>query len=101
MRERQTRWLGSRFGEVQRWSDEDEKDEVPIRILLKARKESAVEIAGPSNKHADVIDKRVAKDFGSPGVFLGTIMNVEYDSEDVVHEASFYFLRRGVHGWRS
>ena len=45
-----------------------------------------------TNSERDVIGKRVAKDFGSPGVFLGTIMNVEYDSEDVAHEAPFYVV---------
>ncbi len=82
----------ARFGEVLRWSDDDRKDEVPITSLLRALKKPAVGIAGPGNKHADVIGKKMAKDFGSPGVFMGTIMNVEYDSEDVGHEAPFYVV---------
>ena len=67
----------AKVGEVQTYSSDSEGDEVPIsETLAEASKESAVDIAETSNKHAEMIGKRVGKDFGSLGVFLGTVMNV-------------------------
>ena len=87
----------AKFGEVQTFSSDSEGDEVPIyETLAHALKESAVEIAEPSNKHAEMIGKRVAKDFGSLGVFLGTVMNVEYDSDDSTHRVPFYVVQYTV-----
>jgi hypothetical protein len=83
----------AKFGEVQTYSSDSEGDEVPIyETLAHALKESAVEIAEPSNKHAEMIGKRVAKDFGSLGMFMGTVMNVEYDSDDATHKVPFYVV---------
>ncbi len=45
-----------------------------------------------SNKHAEMVGRKVAKDFGSVGVFRGTVMNVEYDSEDSTHEVPFFVV---------
>jgi hypothetical protein len=69
-------------------------DNVPIVQTLETQftKEPAAEIAEPSNNDADMIGKRVVKDFGSLGVFLGTIMNVEYDSDDAAHKVPFYVV---------
>jgi hypothetical protein len=79
-------------GKVQIESADTVSEEVPITSQLEASKEPAAEIAEPSNKDADMIGKRVAKDFGSLGVFLGTIMNVEYDSDDAAHKVPFYVV---------
>jgi hypothetical protein len=83
----------AKFGEVQRYSSDSEGDEVPIsETLAEASKESAVDIAETNNKHAEMIGKRVGKDFGSLGVFLGTVMNVEYDSDDATHKVPYYVV---------
>ncbi len=41
----------------------------------------------PSNNHNEALGKRVAKDFGKQGVFLGEVKSVEYDTEDEDHVA--------------
>jgi hypothetical protein len=51
----------------------------------------------PSNKHTDVVGKKVAKDFGKQGGFFGEVQSVEYDSDDAEHEAlQGYFLNSWI-----
>ena len=59
---------------------------------LLATRVASFNCLGNFNKHAEMIGKRVAKDFGSLGVFLGTVMNVEYDSDDATHKVPFYVV---------
>ena len=77
-------------GKVQIESADTVSEEVPITSQLEASKEPAAEIAEPSNKDADMIGKRVAKDFGSLGVFLGTIMSSE--DEESYRPPKVYFV---------
>jgi hypothetical protein len=44
------------------------------------------------NKHMYAVGKKVAKDFGKQGVFLGEVVSVEYDSDDAVQKAPFFVV---------
>jgi hypothetical protein len=67
----------AKFGEVLRWSTDSDSEAVPSNdtILSKTNQEESV-------KHKDV-GMKIARDFGKKGVFLGQVVAVEYDSEDV------------------
>ncbi len=67
----------AKFGDVLRWSTDSDSEAVPIKdtILSKTNHEESV-------KHKDVGIK-IARDFGKKGVFLGEVVAVEYDGEDV------------------
>jgi hypothetical protein len=70
----------ARFGEVLRCSSDSEGDEVPItQTLIRASKEPTQDVLV---EHKD-IGMKIARDFGVKGVFLGQVVAVEYDSEDV------------------
>ena len=76
-------------GEVSRWSSDSEGDEVPIsQTLMRALKEPNEE---ESVKHKD-IGMKIARDFGNKGVFLGQVVAVEYDSEDVDKNEDIYVV---------
>ena len=65
--------------EVHRSSD-SEGDEVPItQTLIQALKEPTTDVIV---EHKD-IGMKIARDFGVKGVFVGKVVAVEYDSEDV------------------
>ena len=65
--------------EVHRSSD-SEGDEVPItQTLIQALKEPTTDVIV---EHKD-IGMKIARDFGVMGVFVGKVVAVEYDSEDV------------------
>ncbi len=65
----------AKFGEVLRWSDDDDKEEVPITTLLDSPQESAVENAEPVQgttttksrnarmPKASMVGKKVSHDF--------------------------------------
>jgi hypothetical protein len=84
----------AKFGGVLRWSDDDDKEEVPITTLLDSPKESAVHIAeaveeSTSKKirnarmpKANMVGKKVSRDFGKKGIFHGEVIAVEYESVD-------------------
>ncbi len=67
----------AKFGEVLRWSTDSDSEAVPMKdtILSKTNHEESV-------KHKDV-GMKIARDFGKKGVFLGKVVAVEYNSEDV------------------
>jgi hypothetical protein len=67
----------AKFVEVLRWSTDSDSDAVPITdtISTKTNQEESV-------PHKDV-GMKIARDFGNKGVFLGQVVAVEYDSEDV------------------
>ena len=70
----------AKFGEVLRWSSDSDGDEVPImQTLMRALKEPTKDVVV---EHKD-IGMKIARDFGVKGVFVGKVVAVEYDSEDV------------------
>jgi hypothetical protein len=79
----------AKFGEVLRESSDTEGDDVPItQTLMQALKEPNEEKLG---KHKD-IGMKIARDFGNKGVFLGEVVAVEYDSEDVDKNEDIYVV---------
>ncbi len=84
----------AKFGEVLRWSDDDDKEEVPITTLLDSSQESVVENAEPVQgtktkksrnarmPKANMVGKKVSRDFGQKGIFHGEVIAVEYESAD-------------------
>ena len=69
-----------KFGELLRCSSDSEGDEVPItQTLIQALKEPTTDVIV---EHKD-IGMKIARDFGVMGVFVGKVVAVEYDSEDV------------------
>ena len=40
----------------------------------------------------DAVGKKVAKDFGKQGVFLGEVQSVEYDTDDAAQEHPFFVV---------
>jgi hypothetical protein len=69
-------------------------EEVPITTLLDSAKESAVEnaepVQGTTTKNsrnarmpkANMVGKKVSRDFGKKGIFHGEVIAVEYESSD-------------------
>ena len=41
-------------------------------------------------ENVEAVGTKVAKDFGSLGVFIGTVLSVEYDSDDDIKAKPFY-----------
>jgi hypothetical protein len=89
----------ARFGEVLRWSDDDDRVEVPMSTLLDSPQESALPIAEPYQESAlpvtstlkrrnarlpkpNMVGIKVSRDFGKAGIFHGEVKAVEYDSAD-------------------
>ncbi len=57
-------------------------DEVPIvKSILEAKRQTFF------------VGMKVARDFGKTGIFIGEVVQVEYDSEDVGREAPFYVVQ--------
>ena len=79
----------AKFGEPLRWSSDSEGDEVPImQTLMRALKEPTKDVVV---EHKD-IGMKIARDFGVKGVFLGEVVAVEYDSEDVDKNEDIYVV---------
>jgi hypothetical protein len=91
----------ARFGEVLRWSDDDDRVEVPMSTLLDSPKDSALVTGEPdegttntdevpttiSRRNArlakpTMVGIKVSRDFGKLGIFHGEVKAVEYDSAD-------------------
>ena len=58
-----------------------DEDDVPIALTIAHTNETATQ---NENKHLEAVGQKVAKDFEEHGVFLGSVIGVEYDSEDVI-----------------
>jgi hypothetical protein len=59
-----------------------EDDEVPIvKSILEAQRQTYF------------VGTKVARDFGKTGIFIGEVVEVEYDSDDVGREAPFYVVQ--------
>jgi hypothetical protein len=60
---------------------ESDDDEVPIvKQIIDAKRQT------------NFVGMKVARDFGKAGVFIGEVVQLEYDSEDVGREAPFYVV---------
>ncbi len=106
----------AKFGEVQRWSTDSEGDEEPItQTLLSLNKSKQTmrktydETKGESDEMSkslrrdstttidnlvqndEAVGIKVAKDFGSLGVYFGSVLSVEYDSDDEKKANPFYY----------
>jgi hypothetical protein len=46
-----------------------------------------------SVQHVEAVGIKVAKDFGSLGVYFGTVLSVEYDSDDEDRAIPFYCVK--------
>ena len=64
-------------GDVTNWSSDSDEDSLPIKDTIQTKT-----IVDEAVIHKDVGIK-IARDFGKKGVFLGEVVAVEYDSEDV------------------
>jgi hypothetical protein len=82
----------ARHGEVQRWSSDSEGDEVPIAQTLETEPDSTTTVEN-SVKHIEAVGIKVAKDFGSLGVYFGSVLAVEYDSDDDSKAKPFYCVQ--------
>ncbi len=60
---------------------ESDDDEVPIvKQIIDAKRQT------------NFVGMKIARDFGKAGVFIGEVVQLEYDSEDVGREAPFYVV---------
>jgi hypothetical protein len=64
-------------GDVMNWSSDSDGDTLPIKDTIQTNT-----IVDEVVIHKDV-GMKIARDFGNKGVFLGEVVAVEYDSEDV------------------
>ncbi len=74
-------------GEVSTWSSDSEGDEVPIKETIQTKTHT------PELVQYKDIGMKVARDFGKKGVFLGEIVAVEYDSEDIDKVEDIYVVK--------
>jgi hypothetical protein len=82
----------SRHGEVQRRSSDSEGNEVPISQTLQTEPDSSTTIQN-SVQHVEAVGIKVAKDFDSHGVYFGSVLSVEYDSDDEKKAKPFYCVK--------
>ena len=74
----------AKYGEVQTWSDDDTARRVPLSslgaCLKKAPRTSWTEddVEDPNK----MVGCPIARDFGDRGVYLGEVVDIEYDSDD-------------------
>ena len=93
----------AKFGEVITWSDDENATEVTLSQLAESLKEPTSETLQTEEDSSIVIQTlgqnvaavgtKVAKDFGSLGVFFGTVLSVEYDSDDEIKAKPFYCVQ--------
>jgi hypothetical protein len=98
------------FGEVITWSDDDNATAVSLAQLaesLKATPQTSsntpqdsddddvpiVKQITDAKRQTNFVGMKVARDFGTTGIFLGEVVQLEYDSEDVGREAPFYVVQ--------
>ena len=79
---------------------ESDDDEIPFSELrekiiaethgsLQTEEDSSI-VTPNAVENVEAVDTKVAKDFGSVGVFIGTVLSVEYDSDDDIKAKPFY-----------
>jgi hypothetical protein len=88
------------FGEVITWSDDDNATAVlSLSELANSLKEPVsetllTEVHSPCERPwIEAVGTKVAKDFGSLGVYFGTVLSVEYDSDDEKKAIPFYCVK--------
>ncbi len=79
-------------GEVERGGSDSEGDEVPISKTLQTEPDSLTS-TNNSVQHLEAVGIKVAKDFGSLGVYFGSVVSVEYDSDDEDRAKPFYCVK--------
>jgi hypothetical protein len=115
----------AKYGEVQTWSDDDKVGEVPISYLaecLKTTPQTYLEDTAPEDNGKecpeDFVGSKIARKFGTSGIYLGEVLRIEYNSEDenkVISDINFILnprpnlihvigranLSRAIQRWRS
>ena len=82
------------FGEVLTWSDDENATRVSLSQLAESLKGSISEtLQTVEDSSIEVVGTKVAKDFGALGVFIGTVLSVEYDSDDDIKAKPFYCVQ--------
>ena len=98
------------FGEVLTWSDDDNCTEVSMAHLAESLKATArtsaktppesddddvpiVKSILDAKRQTNFVGMKVARDFGKTGVFIGEVVQLEYDSDDVGRETPFYVVQ--------
>ena len=82
----------ARQGEVEKGGSDSEGDELPISKTLQTEADS-LNSTNNSVQHVEAVGIKVAKDFGSLGVYFGTVLSVEYDSDDEDRAIPFYCVK--------
>jgi hypothetical protein len=67
-----------------------DEDDVPIASTIARRSNPTTQ---KEDKNLEAVGQKVAKDFGEQGVFFGSIISVEYDSDDEAKEKPFYVVQ--------
>jgi hypothetical protein len=100
----------ARFGEVLTWSDDENCTNVSMADLAESLKKTPgtsshtppesdddnvpiVKSIIDAKRRTNYVGMKVARDFGKPGIFLGEVVELEYDSEDVGREAPYYVIQ--------
>jgi hypothetical protein len=69
-------------------------DDVPTALILAHTSEKTAQTSQTTtqnvDKHLEAVGQKIAKDFGKQGVFFGSVIGVEYDSDDNGKENPFY-----------
>ncbi len=98
------------FGEVLTWSDDDNATAVSFLQLTESLKATPrtsgqtppesddddvpfVKTILDAKRQSNFVGMKVARDFGKTGVFIGEVVQLEYDSDDVGREAPFYVVQ--------
>ena len=80
---------------------ESDDDEIPFSELrekiiaethgsLTEKEPTSETLQTEEDRNLEEVGTKVAKDFGSVGVFIGTVLSVEYDSDDDIKAKPFY-----------
>jgi len=92
--ERQLAQIEKKQARVETTSDEDD---VPIASIIAKTSETTAQTSKTTthneDKHLEAVGQRIAKDFGKQGVFFGSVIGVEYDSDDNAKEKPFYVVQ--------
>jgi hypothetical protein len=92
--ERQLAQIEKKQASVETNNDEDD---VPIASTLAHTSETITQTSKTTrpneDKHVEAVGQKIAKDFGKQGVFFGSVIGVEYDSDDNGKEKPFYVVQ--------
>jgi hypothetical protein len=82
----------SRQEELERGGSDSEGDELPIAKTLQTEPDSLIS-TNNSVQHLEAVGTKVAKEFGSLGVYFGSVLSKEYDSDDDDRAKPFYCVK--------